>query len=303
MAGMEDHAAAYLDHQRSRGMVLTTIGVYGHHLRVFIHWLSTVDVTDVTAISRERLEDYLLTETLRSSLSRATVRHQLSVIRGFMRYLVRTGVVLRNEAEGLEVGKPTSPFRRPPSREAIARLLAAPGEGPLGLRDRAIFELLYSTGIRRAELCALDLGDCDRAAGIVRVRRGKGGKGRLVPIGERALQVLGRYLAHGRVRGRSRALFLGQWGRRLHPKTINWIFKRRCEEASIVPRVTPHLLRHACATHLLENGADIRHVQALLGHAAIQTTAIYTHVSLGRLKKELARCDPRERLDSKPSSL
>ena len=235
-------------------------------------------------------------------MSRFSLYGELAKVQAFLSYLLKAGAVFRNEAEGLDLGKRPRGFRRPPSREAIARLLSAPGEGPAGLRDRAIFEMLYSTGLRRAELCALNLPDVDRASGTVRVNKGKGGKDRLVPIGEKALEALALYLVKGRPRlkARGQALFAGVCGQRLGPATLNDIFQDTSKRLGLDPPITPHLLRHAFATHLLENGASVRHVQAMLGHSDISTTAIYTHVSTKSLKESLARHDPRAALETGP---
>ncbi len=196
-------------------------------------------------------------------------------------------------------GRPRHFARRPPSREALAALLAAPGEDRFGLRDRAIFETLYSTGLRRAELCALNLEDCDRAAGIVRVNQGKGGKDRLVPIGAKALEALARYLRQSRpvFHPHGPALFMNQYGQRMKAAGLNSLFKRYSLNLGLDPPVTPHLLRHAFATGLLERGAGIRHVQAMLGHARIETTQIYTHVSPQHLQRDIERFHPRPRLE------
>ena len=151
----------------------------------------------------------------------------------------------------------------------------------------------------------MNLCDCDRAAATVRVNAGKGGKDRLVPIGEKALLALGRYLQKGRpaLKPHGSALFVNGYGDRLHPKVLNTLFAHWSEQAGIEPPITPHLLRHAFATHLLENGADVRHVQAMLGHAQIETTARYTHVSFKALRDTMRRLDPRAALEAEPSSL
>lgn len=297
---------AFLEHEKVRGLAKTTLAIQACELRRFIAWLEAQGLRQPDALTCGHLERFVLEESGRTArgriertLSRQTVLHEAETVRGFVRYLAKEGVTLRDESAGLDLGKRPKGFRRPPSHAAIARLLAAPGETPAGLRDRALFELLYSTGLRRAEACALDLCDVDRAGETVRVRQGKGGKDRLVPIGKAALDALAAYLHKGRLLQHPQcpALFLGQWGQRLDPKSLNAVFQQWCKRAEIEPRITPHLLRHAFATHLLENGAGVRHVQAMLGHSWIGTTQVYTHVSFKHLKDELERTDTRGRLE------
>ena len=306
METLEGLARAWLDLKRVRGIAPSTLKTYAVQLRRFIAWLGNQGITDPGEITTDLLEQFLLMESNRpsrckkgESVSRASVHHTLSVIRGFVAYLVEKRRLLRNEAEGLEIKPLVAAFRNPPSRESIATLLDAPGSDPLGLRDRALFETLYSTGIRRAECARLDLGDCDRLLGVLRIRKGKGGKDRVVPIGEHALKVLVSYLSLGRPRlkGRGPALFVNAKGTRIEIRAVTEIFRRWNRRLGLDPPITPHLLRHACATHLLEEGADVRSVQEILGHANIDTTQIYTHVRVHRLKKKMDRIDHRARLE------
>jgi len=290
-------------------MTKGTLCAYGCNLRRFLAWLRFQGKKEPAEITEALLLSFFLEEGKRASplkpgeaLSKRTLHHERSAIKGFLGYLAESGAVLTNEAKQLDLGRLPRRFKKPPSREAIRRLLKAPGQDAFGLRDKALFELLYSTGLRRAEACALELSDVDRAAGTVRVNRGKGGKDRLAPIGDKALEALSSYLSKARplLHPQCPALFLGGWGHRLKPPTLNAIFRQWCERAGIEPPITPHLLRHAFATHLLENGADVRHVQAMLGHADIGTTAIYTHVSFKSLKESMRRFDPRSALESEP---
>ena len=301
--------AAFLTYERARGMALSTAKARAYSARRLLCWLEKQGGMNLTGITKELLEGYFLNEARRPArhkgkpMSRVSLYSELGKVRRFLDYLLKIHAVQSNESLDLSVGKLPKGFRRPPSREAIARLLSAPAENPAGLRDRAIFEMLYSTGLRRSELCSLDLCDVDRTSGTVRVNKGKGGKDRLVPIGQKALDALGIYLVQARLRlkARGHALFVGKFGQRLGPTTLNNIFQDISARLGLEPRITPHLLRHAFATHLLENGASVRHVQAMLGHSDISTTAIYTHVSLRSLKEHLARIDPRVRLESSPT--
>jgi integrase/recombinase XerC len=183
------------------------------------------------------------------------------------------------------------------AQDEAARLLDKMDvEGPLGLRDLAVLEVLYGTGVRVSELCGLDIDDLDSGRGTMRVL-GKGNKERTVPIGEPAARAVGDWLRAGRpalVSERSGpALFLGTRGGRLHPTSARRIVHARIAEVGEVPDLSPHGLRHSAATHLLEGGADLRSVQEILGHASLQTTQIYTHVSPERLKQVHRQAHPR----------
>ncbi len=212
-----------------------------------------------------------------------------------------------------ELERPRRPQRLPravPSERQVRRLLLLPSEGtPLGLRDRALLELLYSTGLRNAEACALDRGDLDLDSRLVHVRCGKGGKERRVPVGKRACRALARYLdsawqelrakRYDQVHEAEVPLFLSRLGTRLQEQMLRWLLRRVREEAKLSTPVTPHSLRHACATHLLAGGADVRQIQVLLGHSSLRSTEIYTRVETGDLRRMLDRFHPRSR--SKPA--
>lgn len=304
MEGPSRLLAEFLVYERARGLAPSTVKARALSAQRLLFWLEMQGVEIPSGITNAILAAYFLEEASRPArhkrrpMSRISLHSEVARVRRFLDYLVKTRAVLGDETLDLSVGKIPKSLRRPPSREAIARLLFAPTEGLLGLRNRAIFETLYSTGIRRSELCRLDLCDVDRSSGIVRVFQGKGGKDRVVPIGRKALDALGIYLAKARPRLKAKgyALFVGRLGHRLAPATLNAIFQAASARLGIEPRITPHLLRHAFATHLLENGASVRHVQAMLGHADITTTAVYTHVNPFHLKKLLSQIDPRVRL-------
>ncbi len=239
---------------------------------------------DYLVYLRKRKTDYNRAEA--TSLSVKTLAAEASVLRSFFRWLAARRVVLFNPAENLKLGNRTQPLPKAVLSESeISALLSAPGRDTLGLRDRAILETLYSTGLRRAELCGLDLYDLDHAGELVRVRQGKGRRDRIVPIGRAALAAIRRYLRDARPElvetPKEPALFVAAiTHRRLHVKTLNLIVRKHAEAAGIAKRVTPHVLRHTCATDLLRGGADIRPVQAILGHASVATTQIYTRVAV-----------------------
>jgi integrase/recombinase XerD len=231
-----------------------------------------------------------------------TLAAEASVLRSFFAWLARRRVVLFDPAETLVLGDRTEPLPKTVLTESeVQALLVAPGRGAVGLRDRAILETLYSTALRRAELVGLDLYDLDAAGELVRVRQGKGRKDRYVPVGAHALEALRRYIHQARpelaATPKEPALFVAAvTRRRLRVKTLNWIVRRHGEAAGLEKRVTPHVLRHTCATHLLQGGADLRHVQAILGHASIATTQVYTRVAVEDLAAVHRRHHPRRRL-------
>ncbi|HUJ56322.1 MAG TPA: tyrosine-type recombinase/integrase [Gaiellaceae bacterium] len=217
----------------------------------------------------------------RGKLAPATVARKLAAVRAFLRHALGSSRVPDARLA------PRRPRRLPdaPGTAEIDRVLAAlDADGPLALRNRALVELVYSAGLRSAEAVGLDLGDVDFEQELVHVRRGKGGKERVVPLGEEAALWLGRYLRDARpdlARGAQDALFLSARGRRLDTSTL-----RR-----ILPH--PHRLRHAFATHLLEGGADLRTIQELLGHSSLSTTQVYSHVDARRLRRVYDRAHPR----------
>jgi integrase/recombinase XerD len=205
---------------------------------------------------------------------------------------------LANPAADLELPrKPPRGLPRGLSLEHVRAVLNMPDiTDPLGIRDRAILETFYSTGMRRSELTSLDIGDLDPAAGTMHIRKGKGGKGRVVPVGTASLKWIEAYLERTRpqllVDPGEQAFFLSGYGERMSATYVgNWV-TRTVKAADIGKRGSCHLFRHSCATHMLENGADIRLIQQLLGHARLDTTQIYTEVAIKALKEAHARTHP-----------
>ncbi|WP_207933645.1 tyrosine recombinase XerC, partial [Actinomadura sp. GC306] len=229
--------------------------------------------------------------------SRATLARRTAAARAFTGHLHRRGL-LRDDP-GLLLGTPKRQRALPGvlTQDDAARLLDTMDvEGPVGLRDLAVLEVLYGTGVRVSELCGLDIDDLDTGRGTIRVL-GKGGRERTVPLGEPAARATQDWLRAGRptlaTEDSGPALFLGTRGGRLHPTSARRIVHARIAEVGEVPDLSPHGLRHSAATHLLEGGADLRSVQEILGHASLQTTQIYTHVSAERLKQVHRQAHPR----------
>jgi len=238
-------------------------------------------------------------------LSLSTRSTYLATLKGFFAFLERRGILLRDPALGLELPKIKRLPRNVLSEREARRLVNAPFPGTtLGRRDRAILELLYGTGIRVGECERLDTTDLDLSSGTLLVRNGKGRKDRIVPLTAYATAALDLYLREDRPelvrRASPPALFLARGtGRRLMLQTIERLVKVHGQAAGIRGRVTPHALRHACATHLLQGGADVRHVQALLGHKSLNTTARYTKVAIADLRAVIERAHPREKAEKR----
>jgi integrase/recombinase XerD len=254
---------------------------------------------DIRAVREEHLARFA--GTLKG-LSPGTRRAYLGVVRRFFAALVRRGRLLRSPAEELRTPSVDALPRRVPSAAQMVRLLERAGSWPpTAERDRAILEVLYGSGLRRSECAQLDLGDVDLGEGTLWVRCGKGRKGRVVPLTGRAVTALMRYLRDSRpslaVDPCEAALFLSErGGGRLTDTAIARVVHREAETVQL--RLSPHSLRHACATHLLQGGASIRLIQRLLGHRSLATTSRYTRVDTAALASMLRRCHPRERRES-----
>ena len=228
-------------------------------------------------------------------------RIALFTVEMFFRWLVRQRVIASNPAADLELPKRTDDLREPLTLEEMEAVLALPDlDTAEGLRDRACLELFYATGIRRTELANLLQADLDRTRGTLHVRLGKGKKDRFVPIGERALAWVTKYEREARPKLLSnpgeRRLFLNQYGQPLSPDGLSWRVRDYFQRAGIEKRGACHLFRHTMATAMLDNGADIRHVQEILGHGQITSTQRYTHVSIARLHAVHAATHPAAKL-------
>lgn len=238
--------------------------------------------------------------TFRSGLSPRSIQRQLSAARTFFRYLSREKHVSQNPVEGVRAPKAGKRLPENLDADRMARLLSFSGEGPLVARDRAMLELLYSSGLRLAELTDLDIGDVDIADATTRVT-GKGNKDRIVPVGRQALAAISAWL---KVRVQlaaadETALFVSQRGTRLRPRSVQARVDYWARRQGISTKVYPHLFRHSFATHLLESSHDLRGVQELLGHANISTTQIYTHLDFQHLAQTYDQTHPRARLKDK----
>jgi integrase/recombinase XerC len=268
------------------------------------------DLTQAAEFFRERAgpsvtPDQITTRLLRAFLAwlhdqgyaRTTISRRVAAVRSWCRFLCRQGTIPKNPADGLRGPKLDRRLPHFLNKTDITRLLAAPNESGLGLRDRAILETLYSAGLRVSELVGLDVDDLDLTDGVATVR-GKGRRERLALVGNAARLAISRWLEIREellesIGQRSAAIFLNKNGTRLSTRSVGRLLVKYLRKTGLDPRTTPHTLRHTFATHLLDAGADIRGVQELLGHKNLTTTQIYTHVSTQRLQDSYRKSHPR----------
>jgi integrase/recombinase XerD len=283
-----------------RGLAQNTILAYGRDLRRFDAFLTKRKVRAATDVTREDVVDFL-SNLYKEKLDSRSVARYLVSIRNLYKYLMMEEQVRNDPTENLESPKIRHSLPSYLRVEEVDRLLAAPDlNTAIGLRDRAMLEVFYSTGLRVSEVLNLRLSDIDMRMGYLRCV-GKGNKERLVPIGRKAIEAVEQYLAHSRPEfarpgmppPHNQVLFLTRIGRRLSRISIWKIMHDYGVRLGLRGRLTPHKLRHSFATHLLERGADLRSVQLMLGHSDISTTQIYTHVVEERLKQVYKAHHPR----------
>jgi integrase/recombinase XerD len=294
LSGFLDLFVGYL--RAERGLAGRTVEAYARDLAEYLRGLEAEGVSAPPAITPGHARRHLDVLATRGLSSRSRARH-LAALRVFHRFLLAEGHSPFDPTEDLET--PRSARRLPVvlSLAEVEALLDAPRpETPAGVRDRAMLALLYATGLRVSELVTLPVEALRADAGFL-VARGKGNKERLVPVGSRALEAVRTYLAESRPtflrRGVARALFVTPRGRGFTRQGFWKLVCRYARAAGIRKRVSPHKLRHSFATHLVEGGADLRSVQAMLGHADLATTQIYTHVDAQRLRRVYDKAHPR----------
>jgi len=297
------YVSEYLGHLSvERGASPHTIAAYGRDLDGYTAFLTRRGISDPTAATRDDVTAFVGALRARG-LAPSTVERRVAAVKGFHKFLVREGITENHPTA--RVPLPKVPERLPDvvSIDQIDALLSQPfPDGPAGLRDRAILEILYGCGLRVSELVGLDQTDIDLAEGYLRVF-GKGGKERLVPVGGMAVHALDAYLRHGRAYLRPKnsvrgidpsAVFLNARGGRISRQTVFAIVRKYGARVGL--SLHPHTLRHSFATHMLEGGADLRALQEMLGHADIATTQVYTHVDRRHVREEYLTTHPRARL-------
>lgn len=296
--------ATYAQHLRAeRDLTDHSVRAYTGDISSLLDHLARLGVGDIAELDLRALRSWLAKQQS-LGLARTTLARRATAARVFTAWLARTG---RTPTDvGASLGSPKAHRTLPPVlradeagdliRVAFEHLGDSEETDPVGLRDVAMLELLYATGIRVGELVGLDVDDLDRDRNVVRVF-GKGRKERTVPFGRPAAAALDAWLVRGRpglaVSGSGAALFLGVRGRRIDQRAVRTLVHRRIAEVPGAPDIGPHGLRHTAATHLLEGGADLRSVQELLGHASLATTQLYTHVSTDRLRRAYQQAHPR----------
>ena len=278
-----------------RGLAENTLSAYRADLNGLLTWLDDHSM-ELRQVRREHLLAFVSWRVEKGARPRSTAR-QLSSIRRFYRWLLREGEITTDPSENIDMPKLSRPLPKSLTEEEVERLLRAPDvNDPLGLRDRAMLEVLYATGLRVSELVGLSLDQVNLRQGVVRIT-GKGDRERLVPLGDEAMRWLDRFFQDGRIeilnQRQTSYLFPTRRSDCMTRQAFWHIIKRYAEKARISKGLSPHTLRHAFATHLLNNGADLRVVQMLLGHSDVSTTQIYTHVARERLKDVHARHHPR----------
>ncbi|MFZ5641813.1 MAG: site-specific tyrosine recombinase XerD [Bacillota bacterium] len=279
-----------------RGLAENTMDSYHRDLANYHEFLAREKIMDIQKTTKTHVMAYLLS-LQKSDRATATISRHLAALKSFYHFLLRERRIDKDPTANLESPKLEKKLPRVLSVDEVELLLKQPKTAdPAGLRDKAMLELLYATGIRVTELITLNVDHINLEVGFIRCF-GKGSKERIVPLGSVARKYVGEYLQRGRVKlikvKAEQALFVNHHGRRLTRQGFWKIIKKYARAAGIAKDITPHTLRHSFATHLLENGADLRSVQEMLGHADITTTQIYTHLTKGRLREIYAKTHPR----------
>jgi len=284
-----DKFMTYLDIEKNYSK--HTLINYSSDLKVFSAFMQGKDVQKMEHLDMRRF----LAELRQGNFAKASIARKLAALRSFFKFLYKEGYIKSNPASAITTPKLEKKLPTFLSVEEAAKLLEAPRDSDAnGLRDRAILETLYSTGIRVSELVGIDADDVDFISGVVKVT-GKGNKERLVPIGDKALRIMRSYLekrSHPLAK-EAKAVFLNKSGGRITDRSIRRVVDKYIRLMAMRQGISPHTLRHSFATHLLDRGADLRSVQELLGHMNLSTTQIYTHVTTERLKNVYQKAHPR----------
>jgi len=307
----------FLDELQVRNYSSRTIDDYRYHLQLWRRFLRESKVHDLACVTEATIADFqrwLYYQPTRRGTARGVLNQNtvLAAVKSFFRFLKAEGKLVRDPAASLEYARQPKCLPRNVLTpiEAAKILDAVDVSTPIGKRDHAILEILYATGIRKEELRALKVGDLNLDEGLLRITLGKGGRDRVVPLGTMAVVALRTYLSRGRPELlRSSAtdhLLLSYRGHPIDPHTLGALVKQHARAAGIRKSVTPHVWRHTCATHLIQNHASLRHVQDLLGHQSLTTTERYLRLTITDLKEAHTKFHPREQsfaaVDSPPKT-
>jgi integrase/recombinase XerD len=299
---------AFLEWLKVKAFTPATRKSYRIYVNKFLKYLESENIESPEAILPGTLYNYQTQLYYAKSkygkpLSVLTQHNALVVVKTFFEFLLETDKIQMDPSSGLALPKKPQTLPDTMTPEEIERLLEQPDcTSATGFRNRAIMEVLYATGMRNSELCSLEVYDVNLASEEIRIRFGKGGKERIVPIGEMAKEYLSEYLTMIRPRlikagAGEQTLFVSRSGRKINTTDLVMMVRKYAKEAGIGKRITPHTFRHTCATHMLQGGADIRYIQTLLGHESITSTQLYTHVEITDLKAIHKKYHPRERKD------
>jgi integrase/recombinase XerD len=289
MDEFEDHMV------HDRGLAWRTIVNYHIDMAQFFRYLESVGIVHVDEIDRNIVHGFL--ELLRQEgYADSSSGRKLNTLKVYHQFLAARGYIPSDPTRGVKGPRPAQRLPQHLTEEEVEDLLSViEGDDPFTIRNRAIFELMYAAGLRISEVTNLHINDLDLAEAAVTVRQGKGKKDRLVPVGERAIEAVSDYLTNARpaLEGDNTPfLFLNRWGRRFDHHGVRRALDRYAKEAGIEKRVTPHMLRHSFATHLVRRGANLRALQTMLGHASISTTQIYTSFDLRGIREVYDECHP-----------
>ena len=279
-----------------RGLSENTINSYGIDLKLFLEYLRENEIPSFKQVNKEVIVNYMQSEK-NNNKANSSILRSVSSLRKFFQYLAQEKIIEKDPMLLIDTPKKKQHLPQVLTKEEVEKLLRSPNTGQvLGLRDRAMLELMYATGLRISEIINLKLEDLHLTMGTLQTL-GKGHKERIVPVGDEAIKWINRYLEEARPKllkqKRSNYLFLNFHGNNLTRQGVWKNLKAEVRKAGIQKNITPHTLRHSFATHILENGADLRIVQELLGHADISTTQIYTHLSNKQLADIYNRAHPR----------
>jgi integrase/recombinase XerC len=292
----QDELAAFLKRLKTeRRLSPHTSEAYERDLRELLKFCEREQIASFKELDSFGVRRFAA-ESHRKGLAARSVARRLSAVRTFLNYLIETGVLKSNAAVHVQAPKAARRLPATLDPDQVASLLAISGDDPETLRDRAVLELFYSSGLRLAELVGLNLGDVDKDDRTVRVL-GKGAKTRVVPVGKQALAAMHDWLAVRSELARSgeTALFVGSRGARVSPRVVQKRVNEWAKRQGAPTRVYPHMLRHSFATHVLESSRNLRAVQEMLGHASLSTTQIYTHLDFQHLAKVYDKAHPRAR--------